>query len=151
MDKKQSHLGIRLILASLFFFIGMTMSYAQTKSQPTKEATASSQDDPEKIYESVDESPTFPGGFKALLKYLAKNIQYPQEAVKSMIQGKVILQFVIERDGTIGDLGVRQGVDPLLDAEAIRVVRSMPRWTPGKKDDKAVRCHFILPVVFRLK
>ena len=68
-----------------------------------------------------------------------------------MIQGKVILQFVIERDGTIGDLGVRQGVDPLLDAEAIRVVRSMPRWTPGKKDDKAVRCHFILPVVFCLK
>ena len=87
MDKKQSHLGIRLILASLFFFIGMTMSYAQTKSQPTKEVIASSQDDPEKIYESVDESPTFPGGFKALLKYLAKNIQYPQEAVKSMIQG----------------------------------------------------------------
>ena len=119
----------------------MTMSYAQTKSQPTKEATASSQDDPEKIYESVDESPTFPGGFKALLKYLAKNIQYPQEAVKSMI----------ELDGTRGDLGVRQGVDPLLDAEAIRVVRSMPRWTPGKKDDKAVRCHFILPVVFCLK
>ena len=121
------------------------MSYAQTKSQPSKEMTASSQDDPEKIYESVDESPTFPGGFKALLKYLAKNIQYPQEAAKSMIQGKV------ERDGTIGDLGVRQGVDPLLDAEAIRVVRSMPRWTPGKKDDKAVRCRFILPVVFCLK
>ena len=150
MDKKQSHLGIRLILASLFLFIGMTMSYAQTKSQPTKEMTASSQDDPEKIYESVDESPIFPGGFKALMKYLANNIQYPNEAVKSKIQGKVILQFVIERDGTIGDIGVRQGADPLLDAEAIRVVRSMPRWTPGKKDDKAVRCRFILPVVFRL-
>ena len=84
------------------------------------------------------------------MKYLANNIQYPKEAVKSKIQGKVILQFVIERDGTIGDIGVRQGADPLLDAEAIRVVRSMPRWTPGKKDDKTVRCRFILPVVFRL-
>ena len=151
MDKKQSHLGIRLVITTLLLFVGMTMSYAQTKAQPVKEATTSSQDDPEKVYEAVDESPSFPGGLDALIKYLASNIQYPQEAVKSMIQGKVILQFVIERDGTIGDLGVRQGVDPLLDAEAIRVVRSMPRWTPGKKDDKAVRCHFILPVVFCLK
>lgn len=88
MDKKQSHLGIRLILASLFLFIGMTMSYAQTKSQPTKEMTASSQDDPEKIYESVDESPIFPGGFKALMKYLANNIQYPKEASRVRFKGR---------------------------------------------------------------
>ena len=151
MNKKQSHLGIRLVIASLLLFVGMTMSYAQTKAQPVKEATTSSQDDPEKVHEAVDESPSFPGGLSALMKYLASNIQYPQEAVKSKIQGKVILQFVVERDGSIGDLGVRQGVDPRLDAEAMRVVRSMPTWTPGKKNGKVVRCRFMLPVVFRLK
>ena len=151
MNKKQSHLGIRLVIATLLLFVGITMSYAQTKAQPVKEATTSSQDDPEKVYEAVDESPSFPGGLDALMKYLASNIQYPREAVKSKIQGKVILQFVVERDGSIGDLSVRQGVDPRLDAEAMRVVRSMPTWTPGKKDGKVVRCRFILPVVFRLK
>jgi protein TonB len=95
--------------------------------------------------------PTFPGGQGALMKYLADNIKYPAEAQKNGVQGRVIVGFVVERDGSITDVNILKSVDPSLDREAARVVRSMPRWTPGKQNGQAVRVKYNVPVTFRLQ
>ena len=103
------------------------------------------------IFEVVEEQPEFPGGMEALLKYLAKNINYPESAVDNGIQGKVMVRFVVERDGSASQVETIKGVDPELDREAVRVVKAMPKWKPGRQQGKAVRTRFIVPVVFRLQ
>ena len=100
------------------------------------------------IFEAVEQMPSFPGG--ELLAYLGKNIKYPTIAQENGIQGRVIIQFVVERDGSITDVHVARGVDPYLDKEAIRVIQSMPKWIPGKQNVKAVRVKFTVPVLCRL-
>lgn len=99
----------------------------------------------------VEQMPSFPGGEAALFKYLGDNIKYPVIAQESGIQGRVICQFVVNRDGTIVDIEVVRSVDKSLDAEAIRVISRMPRWTPGKQRGKTVRVKYTLPVNFRLQ
>ena len=103
------------------------------------------------IFEVVENMPDFPGGQAALMQYLAKNIKYPTIAQENGTQGRVIIQFVVERDGSISDVHVARGVDPYLDKEAVRVVKSMPKWLPGKQNGKAVRVKFTVPVMFRLQ
>lgn len=103
------------------------------------------------IFEVVEEPTTFPGGEEALNKYLAKSIIYPEIAVENGIQGRVVVQFVVEKDGSTGHINVVRGVDPALDKEATRVVKEMPRWKPGKQRGKPVRTKYTLPVVFRLQ
>jgi len=103
------------------------------------------------IFEVVENMPDFPGGQAALMQYLAKNIKYPTIAQENGTQGRVIIQFVVERDGSITDVRVARGVDPYLDKEAVRVVKSMPKWLPGKQNGKAVRVKFTVPVMFRLQ
>ena len=103
------------------------------------------------IYDVVDEMPQFPGGPQALYEYLSKNMKYPVAAEKNDIQGRVVAQFVIERDGSIGNVKVTKSVDLLLDKEAIRLLQSMPHWIPGKKDGVAVRVKYTVPVTFRLQ
>ena len=103
------------------------------------------------VFEIVEEQPEFPGGMEAFMKYLAKNIQYPERAVDNGIQGKVMVRFVVERDGSVASVEIKKSVDPALDKEALRVVKSMPRWKPGKQQGKAVRTRFSVPVVFRLQ
>ena len=88
---------------------------------------------------------------EAFMKYLAKNIQYPERAVDNGIQGKVMVRFVVERDGSASQVETIKGVDPELDREAVRVVKAMPKWKPGRQQGKAVRTRFIVPVVFRLQ
>ena len=88
---------------------------------------------------------------RELMSYLGKNIKYPTIAQENGTQGRVIIQFVVERDGTITDVHVARGVDPYLDKEAVRVVQSMPKWIPGKQNGKAVRVKFTVPVMFRLQ
>ena len=95
--------------------------------------------------------PKFPGGIPGLMQYLARNIKYPTIAQENGTQGRVIIQFVVERDGSITDVRVARGVDPYLDKEAVRVVKSMPKWIPGKQNGKAVRVKFTVPVMFRLQ
>ena len=90
------------------------------------------------------------GGTKGLNLYLREHIHYPSIAQENGIEGKVIVQFVIERDGSITQVNVTRGVDPSLDREAVRVVKSMPKWTPGKQNGQAVRVKFTLPVNFKL-
>ena len=95
--------------------------------------------------------PKFPGGIPGLMQYLARNIKYPTIAQENGTQGRVIIQFVVERDGSITDVRVARGVDPYLDKEAVRVVKSMPKWLPGKQNGKAVHVKFTVPVMFRLQ
>ena len=102
------------------------------------------------IFEVVEQNPSFPGGEKALMDYLYKNIKYPSVAQDNGIQGRVLIQFVVNKDGSIVDPKVLRSVDPSLDKEAMRVVTAMPKWTPGKQRGKPVRVRFTLPVTFRL-
>ena len=99
----------------------------------------------------LEERPSFPGGEAALMRYLATEAQYPDSAVDAGISGKVYMQFVVEKDGSIGGVMVKKGVHPSLDAEAVRLVKSMPIWTPGRMDGQPVRVQFIIPIGFELQ
>ena len=103
------------------------------------------------VFVIVEKQPEFPGGTQAMMKYLAENIKYPMIAQENGIQGRVICQFVVNKDGSIVDIQVVRSVDPSLDKEAIRVIKSMPKWKPGKQLGKPVRTQFNLPVVFNLQ
>ena len=104
-----------------------------------------------KVFDVVEQMPQFPGGPNALFEYLSKNIKYPVVAEENGIQGRVIVTFVVERDGSITDVKVAKSVDPSLDKEAMRVVKSMPHWIPGKQNGSAVRVKYTVPVTFRLQ
>ena len=97
-----------------------------------------------------EQTKTFPPGQAGLFQYLSNTIQYPVVAEENGVQGRVIVTFVVERDGSITELKVVKSVDPSLDREAVRVVRSMPKWTPGKQNGEAVRVKYTIPVTFRL-
>lgn len=104
------------------------------------------------IFEVVEQMPEFPnGGMAGLMQYLSKNIKYPTIAQENSTQGRVTVQFVVNRDGSIVDAKVLRGVDPYLDKEAIRVISSMPKWKPGMQRGKAVRVKYTVPVMFRLQ
>ena len=104
-----------------------------------------------KVFDIVEQQPLFPGGPAALMKYLSENTKYPVVAQENGVQGRVTVQFVVEKDGSISDVHVLRGVDPSLDMEAVRVVKSMPRWTPGKQNGITVRVNYRVPVLFRLQ
>ena len=102
------------------------------------------------IFQVVEQQPEFPGGMAELMKYLQKNLRYPQICKEQRVQGRVILQFVVNADSTITDVNVIKSVNPHLDEEAVRVVKAMPKWNPGKQRGEPVRVRFTLPVTFRL-
>ena len=102
------------------------------------------------VFDVVEEMPQYPGGPQELFKFLSENVQYPAEAEKAGIQGRVILTFVVEKDGSISKPTVVKSVDPLLDAEAVRVISAMPNWKPGKQNGKVVRVKYTVPLSFNL-
>ena len=104
-----------------------------------------------KIFTVVEQMPMYPGGDAALMQYLSSNIHYPAVAAENGVQGRVVVGFVVERDGSITDVNVMRSVDPSLDREAVRVGKNMPRWTPGKQNGSAVRVKYQVPVTFRLQ
>ena len=104
-----------------------------------------------KVFDVVEQMPSFPGGMGALMQYLSSHIKYPVVAEENGIQGRVICTFIVERDGSITDTRVARSVDPSLDKEAVRVINSMPRWIPGKQNGSACRVKFTLPVTFKLQ
>ena len=108
-------------------------------------------DTQDEVLDMVEVMPEFPGGVKALMSYLAKNIEYPKEAENAGMQGRVVVQFVVNTDGSIEDAKVVRAVNPLLDQEAIRVINTMPKWKPGMQDGKTVRVKYTVPIMFRLK
>ena len=102
-------------------------------------------------YKVVDVMPVFPGGDSALLSYIAKNTVYPEQAKLNAIQGKVLARFMVKEDGTVSDVTILQSANPVLDAESIRVVSSLPKFTPGLLKGKAVPVWFMIPIDFKLK
>ena len=101
-----------------------------------------------KVYDMVEKMPSFPGGSEALKEYLKKNTRYPNP--DACIQGRVVVVFVVDEKGNLSDVKVARSVEPSLDVEAVRVVKSMPRWNPGIEKGKAVKVRYTLPVTFRL-
>ena len=102
-----------------------------------------------KVYDLVDEMPSFPGGPAELMKWLSSHVQYP--AIESCIQGRVIVAFIVEPDGSISNAKLVRSLDPSIDQEALRVVRQMPKWIPGKQNGVAVRVKYNVPVIFKLQ
>ena len=122
----------------------------ETEKQDAFKAEGTFIPNDEPAFDVVEEMPQFPGGAPALLEFLSKNIRYPKEAFESNVQGRVLATFVVEKDGSISETKVVKAVDPMLDEEAIRVLNSMPNWTPGKQSGKAVRVKYTVPINFRL-
>lgn len=95
--------------------------------------------------------PTFPGGVNMLIQYLRKTIIYPRDAVVMGIEGMVLVDFIVLKDGTVSKIGIKSGISPELDQEAIRVVKSMPKWSPGNEDGEPIDCWFTLPIMYKTK
>jgi len=120
---------------------------AELAAELQKEAEA---EDPNKIYDNAEVMPEYPGGQVALMRYIAQNVKYPTVAQENGTQGIVVVQFVVDADGSVTNAHVITSVDPYLDEEALRVIKSMPRWTPGKLNGKPVRVKYTTPIKFRL-
>lgn len=114
-------------------------------------SAAGDQDNKTKVYESVEQMPEFPGGIDALVRYLSANVVYPPQAAKDNIEGRVMVQFVIDKTGKVGDVQVARSVSEELDAEAVRVVKSLPDFIPGRQDGKPVAVWYTLPIVFKIQ
>ena len=135
--KTRKNVSLKVALMMLVLFFSFTTSTAQTKKN-------------DMVFDVVEVMPQYPGGQIAMLKYLMENIKYPEQAMKEGIQGRVTVRFIVEKDGSISDVRPILSVHPLLNKEAVRVVESMPKWTPGKQNGKPVRVRFNLPVMFKL-
>lgn len=135
--KTRKNVSLKVALMMLVLLFSFTTSTAQTKKN-------------DMVFDVVEVMPQFPGGQIAMLKYIMENIKYPEQAMKEGIQGRVAVRFIVEKDGSISDVKPILSVHPLLNKEAVRVVESMPKWTPGKQNGKPVRVRFNLPVMFKL-
>ena len=107
--------------------------------------------DEDTVYQMVEEMPQFPGGVEALMDYVAKNVVYPQEAMDKEISGRVFVSFVIEKDGSVNEVKVMKGIGGGCDDEAVRVIKAMPKWKPGKQEGKPVRVSYMMPITFKLQ
>ncbi len=106
--------------------------------------------EPAKIYDYCDRMPVYPGGINSLIAFLCKNVKYPKACQKAGLQGQVLVQFVVEKDGSVSHVEVVRSVNKAFDAEALRVVNLLPRWQPGYEHGEAVRVKYSLPISFRL-
>ncbi|MFB6318257.1 TonB family protein [Saccharicrinis sp. FJH54] len=152
---------LSLMLFSGIFFVAASelsvndlvaplMSDNDNSITDTPVTTTLQQDDKQPVFQVVEKMPEYPGGAKAMMEFLSKNINYPPEARKNGIQGRVYVNFIINRKGEVSNVKIIRGVDPELDAEALRVVKSMPDWTPGEQRGKAVNVAYNLPINFAL-
>ena len=132
----------KLLLMSLMAMLGLTTVNAQKTVVAQKN---------QQVFDVVEQMPEYPGGMQALFEYLSQNLKYPEDAKEQKIEGRVIAIFVVETDGSISNVEVVKPVFPSLDAEAVRVLSAMPKWTPGKQSGKAVRVKYTVPINFQLK
>ncbi len=135
--KTRKNVSLKVALMMLVLLFSFMTSTAQTKKN-------------DMVFDVVEVMPQYPGGQIAMMKYIMENIKYPKQAMKERIQGRVTVRFIVEKDGSISDVKPILSVHPLLNKEAVRVVESMPKWTPGKQNGKPVRVRFNLPVMFKL-
>ena len=125
---------------------------SNTESAETRaEKSLSKKEFTGKVYDIVEQMPEYPGGLTALMNYLRVNIRYPAAAQKAGIEGRVIVSFIVEPNGSVSNVEIVRSVDTDLDQEALRVVRQMPKWKPGKQDGSTVRVKFHLPIKFMLE
>ncbi len=117
---------------------------------PVENANPTAQAEAPVNFTVVQQIPVFPGGWSAFMQWLTKNLKYPYQARQAKIQGMVVVSFIVNKDGTVADVKVSTSVDPLLDREALRVMRMMPRWKPGKDKGKVCRTMVAVPIVFKL-
>lgn len=117
--------------------------------EPVEEVVKETSDE-DVIFTVVEQQAEFPGGFEAMAKFLAKNVKYPAQARRMGVEGSVFVSFIIDREGNISDPQVIKGISAECDKEAVRVVKLMPPWKPGKQNGKAVKCRFVLPIKFKL-
>lgn len=136
--KTRKNVSLKVALMMLVLLFSFMTSTAQTKKNNM-------------VYDVVEVMPQYPGGQIAMLKYIMENIKYPKQIMEEGIQGRVTVSFIVEKDGRVSNVRLLRSVQPSLDKEAIRVVKSMPKWTPGKQNGKPVRVRFNLPVMFKLK
>lgn len=164
MKRTKTRFGAWKVLAALPVVALLMMVGCQPAESPKDDTTAVTPQQEEPVYDMgptqladgeeanvVDESPEYPGGMEALYKYLAENIHYPEQAKNDQIQGRVVISFVVEKDGSISDAKVVRGIGGGCDEEALRVVNAMPKWTPGKMRGEVVRVNFNLPITFKLQ
>lgn len=138
-----------LILLSNIEALARTSAQQNTSQNDASAVTR--QDDPDKIHRAPDVMPQYPGGMTKLLQFLGENIKYPQDAQKTKTEGRVVCQFVVEKDGSINDVKVLRKISPSLDNEAVRVIQSMPKWEPGTVKGEPVRCMYTIPISFSLQ
>ena len=155
MNKKRTHTAGRIKYAlfvplAAALLIASNISCISSEKQEEISEKQESRAAEGEVFQVVEEMPEFPGGMAECMKWLGQNIKYPAEAKEKGVQGRVIVQMVVEKDGTITNAKVVRGVDPLLDAEALRVVNQSPKWKPGMQKGEAVRVKYTLPIMFRL-
>ena len=166
MNKKKSnaagHIKYALFVLPAFALLvagNISCSQGASEKQDAKEETVAPDSvaaptdgvAKDEVFMVAEKMPEFPGGMKELLKFLQDNLKYPENAMKNNVQGRVIVQFVVEKDGTLTEFKVARSVDPDLDAEALRVLQTMPKWKPGMQRGKIVRVKFTVPVSFKLQ
>ena len=132
----------KFIIMALMAVFGLTTVSAQKTVVAKKN---------QKVFDVVEQMPQFPGGTGKLFEYLAKNVRYPKEAEDICAQGRVIATFVVEKDGSVSNAKVVRSIDPVLDAEALRVINGMPNWNPGMQNGEPVRVKYTVPISFRLQ
>lgn len=135
--KTRKNVSLKVALTMLVLLFSFTTSTAQTKKN-------------DMVFDVVEVMPQYPGGQIAMMKYIMENMKYPEQAMKEGIQGRVAVRFIVEKDGSISDVKPILSVHPLLNKEAVRVVKSMPKWSPGKQHGKPVRVQLIVPIMFKL-
>jgi len=143
-----------LFAISALVLLVVAVAPARANAQDKKGKTTQTRKDTttdDKIYEVCEQMPIFEGGDAALMKYLTDSVKYPELAKKHGVQGRVVIGFIVEKDGSLTDVKVLRHVDIALDAEALRVVKGMPKWIPGCQDEQLVRVRYNVPVSFRLK
>ena len=132
----------KFIIMSLMALFGLTTVSAQKTVVAKKN---------QQVFDVVEKMPEYPGGQAALFEYLQKNVKYPADAEKKKVEGRVLVTFVVNTDGSITDIEVVRKTFPSLDAEAVRVISGMPKWKPGEQKGKKVRVKYSVPLIFRLK
>ncbi len=142
----------KIVLSLFIFILGLNTCFSQGNedSNTTIIPVESSQESDAVNFYVIEQKPEFPGGEKAFYKYLAENIKYPEEAKKNKIEGTVWVEFIINKKGKIKNVKVIRSANPVLDKEAVRVIKSMPDWKPGKQHGKYVNVKFQAPISFKL-
>lgn len=138
-----------LFVVSALILLVIVIAPARANAQDKREKTTQTRKDTatdDKVYEVCEQMPIFEGGDAALLKYLRENLKYPDKTKDRGVQGRLVIGFIVEKDGSLTDVKVLRPVDIDLDAEALRVIKGMPKWIPGRQNGKRVRVRYLLPV-----